>query len=243
MRTYHGIADFKIEVTGSTPATYPTDGLLARWTFDSTLGDSAGGNKTLILKKGAVAYDTGKVGNCLKCDGDDGVYTADASIMTIFQARNTWSVSFWGVEDASRTGSGQHYFWACSKNADQSPYTRSQVSSEADGLRINCARFQSSPAIGQYTTSVSPSPMTWFHHVSVFDGTYLWDYFNGTVNSSTAGDTDNMGTSNNEFGIGYRPQSTNNLFCLIGKIDSLYVYNRVLTASEVSQLYNGGAGI
>lgn len=240
----HGIFDYKIEMGGAPTPSYPTDGLIARWTFDSTLGNSYGRPITLGIKTGTVDFSTGKIGNCAVFDGTDGVYTNDTSILSIFQARNTWTVAFWGVMDASRTGSGQHYFWSCSKNADQYPFTRSQVSSIAGGLDINTARFQSSPAINQNTTPVSkPGPVNWFHFASTFDGTRVKDYLNGSLVGTSGDDTDNMGTSNNEFGIGYRPQSSNNLFKLIGKIDTMYVYNKALSQSEIEQLYNGGSGI
>ena len=236
-----GVVDFKREIASA--GSYPTDGLIARWTFDSTLGNSYGRPITLAIKTGTVDFSTGKIGNCAVFDGTNGVYTNDTSILTIFQARNQWSVSFWGVMDASRTGSGQHYFWSCSKNADQYPYTRSQVASIADGLDINTVRFQSSPKINQTTPVSKPGPVNWFHFASTFDGTRVKDYLNGSLVGTSGDDTDNMGTSNNEFGIGYRPQSSNNIFKLIGKIDTMYVYNKALSSSEVAQLWNGGKGI
>lgn len=51
-----------------------------------------------------------------------------------------------------------------------------------------------------------------------------------------------MGTTTIRMGFGYRVESTGNSK-FKGYIDMAYFYNKALSASEVSQLYNGGSGI
>ena len=89
----HGIFDYKIEM-GSTPTpSYPTDGLISRWTFDETLEDDYGSVDLTYIALGAASptYADGKIGKCIYFAQNGGVYT-DA-LHDYLKSYGTFSVS------------------------------------------------------------------------------------------------------------------------------------------------------
>ncbi len=81
----------------------------------------------------------------------------------------------------------------------------------------------------------------WVHVVGVYDGTSVKIYINGTLNTSSQslGNYGPWGT--NTLNIGFRPY-TDIVGGWNGLIDDTRIYNRALSATEVKQLYNQGAG-
>lgn len=76
----------------------------------------------------------------------------------------------------------------------------------------------------------------WNHFAMTYDGTSLVLYHNGVVASSTAASGAITNTTA-AFNIGFLPFS-NTDFLLDGQMDDVCLYNKALTANEVSALYN-----
>lgn len=74
----------------------------------------------------------------------------------------------------------------------------------------------------------------WYHLVAIYDGSNLLGYLNGNLVASTARSTDTTAPGNNLL-IGKGYGSGRGYFD--GKIDDVCIYNRGISAREVSQLY------
>ena len=90
------------------------------------------------------------------------------------------------------------------------------------------------------TTSFSVSTGTWYFLLAEYDGT--GDVLEITVNNSSSFNTSFSGfaTTSSAFNVG-RESSPGRYFN--GLVDSLSVWNRILTTEEKAALYNGGSGL
>lgn len=95
---------------------------------------------------------------------------------------------------------------------------------------------------GETQVSISVLTNTWYHAVVTYNGTAFSLYLNNnlidTVQVDWSGQTwqdggFSLGSTGDNFGGGYQ---------FSGTIDEVGIWNRSLTAQEVTDLYNGGAG-
>jgi hypothetical protein len=111
------------------------------------------------------------------------------------------------------------------------------------GLCVNGATIQmllANNASGWVIVAQSATPVTantWNHAVFTYNGTTATIYLNGASVGNASGSITTSGTG--EFGIGVSPGYSQNW---AGSISSVGFWKRALTASEVSQLFNHGAG-
>lgn len=102
-----------------------------------------------------------------------------------------------------------------------------------------------------YVTSrndIIPSQGNWGHYVVTYsggtlDGNNISLYLNGSELSIEYVDTNsnNLSTGSENFEIGYASKNTSNIDLNAMNVDSLRTYDKVLTATEVSNLYNDGS--
>ncbi len=91
-----------------------------------------------------------------------------------------------------------------------------------------------------WSVGVFPPLNTWYHLVLTRDNSSIKCYINGQLvyTQSTIGTLPFYGTGTPLANIGRRSDIAINQF-FNGKIDDIHIYNRALTSSEVTQLYNG----
>jgi hypothetical protein len=88
---------------------------------------------------------------------------------------------------------------------------------------------------GDYTASIS----TWYHIVATYDGSNYRIYVDGQLRGTdTKGDS--LGTITGAFYIG---QYDSGDYKVDGRLDEMGVWNKVLTGSEIEDLYNSGDGL
>jgi hypothetical protein len=80
----------------------------------------------------------------------------------------------------------------------------------------------------------------WSHIVGTYDGAIVNIYFNGVLNGKSTISVSAL-SSTNPLSIGAKANGGGDFFP--GAINDVGVWNRILTASEVTQLYNDGAGL
>jgi hypothetical protein len=85
---------------------------------------------------------------------------------------------------------------------------------------------------------------TWYHIVFTYDGSKIKEGIKGYLNGNLFTTTNTTAGTYTGVRIGAQPVYigllTNNF---TGKLDSVRMYNTVLTADEVTELYNGGLGL
>ena len=86
-----------------------------------------------------------------------------------------------------------------------------------------------------YTNATAFGNNQWFQFIGTYDGTNVKVYLNGAIQTTRA-ETKTMAASSANFYIGSNNTSTG--YPLNGKIGSVQVYNRALSASEVLQNYD-----
>ena len=84
------------------------------------------------------------------------------------------------------------------------------------------------------------SASTWYHIVALYDGANYKIYINGNLENTKAGVAPNWGgAGTNELSIG---KYSNSAYYFLGKIDALNLWDKELTSTEITELYNSGNG-
>jgi len=193
--------------------------------------------------QGGLTYGLGKVGTAFSFNGTN-AYVELGDVMDV--GTSSWSYTFWfKTFDAvnsgicfskSFAGGNSGRFWG-------GPYNNRFAWNFQAGSNVICTE----------TNNGTILPNTWYHVVCVLDrNDKLKLYINGTlasvnVTSGTNNLTPYLSDSFNTthpFRIGAYTDSNNitPYGFFKGQIDSFSVWNRVLTQSEVTELYNSGNG-
>jgi hypothetical protein len=98
--------------------------------------------------------------------------------------------------------------------------------------------------INDYLTgnNVVPDTSNWYHYVFTFDDSNLTIYRNGSQVATTAYTASSTSTGNatNPLTLGKAPNASGNY--LDGRLDDMGIWDRILSTSEISELYNSGTG-
>ena len=221
--------DVRLAVKDSTALDSPllTD-LLAYWNFNETSGnvlDQVGDLDGVV--SGATQNVTGKVGKGVNFDGtDDVVQVAYNSSMNISPP---FSFSAWIYQNAS----------------DADP-----IFSRDFGSGVVPYIFEISygfPRLRYYDTDYRnfnddeqlPNIQTWYHFVVTANSTETKLYLNGSLITTLSGIA-SLPTNSTSLYFGHHPDASS---YFNGIIDEVGIWTRVLTATEVSNLYNSGSGV
>ena len=208
-------------------------GLVGWWKLDegsgTTAGDSAGGNTGTLTGATLPPWVVGRsgTGNALQFNGSG--YVICGSSIGDFPGNAPFSVSCWvyvtsfipnnwGRLMAKENGSGATWGGWYMNITGSSSIIQFQRIKDGAGNAIN--------------TSISAG--SWMLVTATYDGTTVKLYVNGTLRGS-ATDNTAITASTGYFGIGqsYSGNPLNNAM-----IDDARIYNRALSAGEVSQLYS-----
>jgi hypothetical protein len=228
---YVGAIPPGIQVAQSSGAASPllTD-LAAYWKLDETSGirfDSAGTNN--LTDNGGVGSVAGKIGNAATSFGT-ATYLSNSS--TVGQVSGPLTVALW-VNTGSDVTGNQVIISRATTSVSVVDYILDIFSSS-----IRYILYTSS---GTYVAGATITTNTTYFVVFWYDGTNA----NISLNNGTVTSTASPGTPKQELGaeltLGIRLDS--------GRpfngnwIDEVGIWNRVLTVTERSQLYNSGSGI
>lgn len=205
---------------GGAPQPFPTDGLLAYWPLDD-LTDSSGNGRTLT-NAGGVTFGTGKIGNGAVFDG------GQTSYLTRYLSglSGNFTVSLWmkPTSHASYTGVLGIDQWQ-------------------NGLLFRYgSQYDNFYLFNSHKPFVSLTEITegqWSYVTITGTGGVYCVYVNAELR--TTGSYSGTFQSNALLNIGEPIAGPSRTF--IGTMDSLGIWNRGLTAREVANLYNNGAGL
>lgn len=196
------------------------DGMTNRWKFDNTITDSVG-NNNLSVYAGNPVYVTGKNGQACSFDGTLDLLGACPTPIT---TDGNYTFALWFktlIDPSTRQG-------LISMNPDESGTNR-------NGCLIIAGKVYAGYYNGSATVGVSESILQdiWYHLVVTNANGNIVAYLNTTPMS---GNASNLIILDNALRIG------RNGSILTGYIDDFRIYNRVLSAMEVEQIYTATGG-
>lgn len=222
------------------------EGLIGHWTFDGaqmnpnvrdTSGNSLHGN---LVNIPATTTRAGKVGQSLYFDGtNDAVRITDPGTDSIldFGAGETITIAGWVNSTNSSTG----YMGLLSKSTNY--YLEIPPGTANAARNINFGYNDGNWRYFQ-TTGNPISPNTWYHIAATYTfgtGSSARLYINGALSNASwvaAGDGTPV-QNNSQLHLGSWDATQENL---VGMLDDMRIYDRGLSADEIRELYNTGAG-
>lgn len=216
---------FSLFLSAQTPSYVPTSGLVAWWGFSGNANDSSGNGNDLTVNSATLTADrNGNANSAYSFDGSSS-YLTRSSLSYIFSQNGTHSVSFWinkpnnnaGVAMMSGTSTSGNFIWLMQLDATKTIYGTNKQGQPWTWLN--------GPV---YSTT------QWEHYVAVYNNQNMELYKNGV----SVGTISNTYTSVSQAALPfYIGSAIGPSGYIAASIDDVGIWNRVLTAAEVSQLY------
>lgn len=215
----------------SYPSTSLWGGLVAYYKLDSNSNDSVGTNNGTDTN---VSYVTGKISNGASGNGTSSFISAWTTI-----DGGTVSISFW-LKMNVEIGSGSNHFFSQRNNNTKTGYF---VSYDFNGgtRRIWFARQKPAVATNIVYSNQTLGTTNWNHFTLTYNWTIVTGYFNGTSIGTIASSGNWTWTVTTWINL-LRDIEWWSLFTN-WIIDEVGIWNRAITASEVTTLYNSGSWI
>ncbi|MBA4239807.1 MAG: hypothetical protein C0448_03720 [Sphingobacteriaceae bacterium] len=225
--------------TLSLSAQIPTNGLVAKWSFDGNLTADSHGSYTLNNGGSGAVLSNGYQGNA-----NTAAYFNGNAIMGINNAAfrpTTFSMATWFKMSGTEP---YHTLANVRLNPTSAPYNSYNLCIGNSTLNYLAFFFTTSSSndIALYDTSFT-SINVWAHatitcdYNSTTNNTTVKMYVDGLLHSQTT-QTGNIIYSNTPFNIGSVGGAASGN-SLDGSLDEFLFYNRVLSPSEVATIYNG----
>lgn len=196
-------------------------------------GTDSKGSITLS-SNGTPSFSTGEFGNAVSSTSNGQLQNTTSCPLTYVDFGSAWSISYW-FNRASTSGNVMCFLIASSAILSR----RRDTYIDFNGAGANVVVHTEYPAT-TITGATTISLNTWYHCAATFDGTTMTLYING-ISDGTALPPYNQNitnTSSSTAVAGYY-DGTSTVNNWDGLIDDFAVFNRALTSTEVSQLYNG----
>jgi hypothetical protein len=206
---------------------FPSNGLVARWTFENSLTDMIGGY-TLTSDSNTISrYRISKIGNGLYSANNLTQYsywnTTNTTLLNILSGRNPFTTSSFVFAFTNIWVLGAY------------PLISGLICNNGYYLGIDNANsntFYYYPRSGGSIVILTGNTSGWYHLVLRYDGSVTTCFINNIIVYSA---TETASISISDLGLEGQGQTT--------ITDNTYLYNRALSDSEVAQLWNGGWGI
>jgi hypothetical protein len=220
------------------------NGLLAYWKFDNnssggvSLLDSSGNSRTLSAPNGTggVSLGIGIINGSANFDGDGETYFSRSGTF-LNGSRDEYSISAW-----VKTTVEDNFFivdQATGNNWGGSTITLDMLS---DGTAYGTIYYNDTPDYDRIFSSTSVNDGNWHHVAFTWKRTgSLKIYIDGALDGSTSSSGNYPNVPTNNISINSNGDGT----YAVGKncsIDEVGVWNKELSASEITSLYNAGVG-
>jgi len=207
------------------------DQIFSYWRFDEGSGtnvlDAVNDNFNITLQN-SPTWQGGLINNSIRLEAglsQSGNTTINISIF----GNNNWSIAVWANLTGITTSPSNHHILL-------------KMGTTLDGIQGCTLDYDDGAVVWKIcnlTIQTGTVPALGMkHHVITHNATRLSWYVNGTLINSTGAATLNIGS--NVFFVG---RDDVNVRFWNGTVDELGIWNRTLTASEINDLYNEGAGI
>jgi hypothetical protein len=212
--------------------------ITAYYNFENTLDLVQGNYNLTVFGSNSVGTYKGIIGKALNSTGQSGSYTNISNGTNIIvNSTSGWSANFWiNTTVDSTSGAGYKVMYQIGNSTssvralalNNKPYFSLLGSGGVCNLDLDCGA-----SCGVINNS------NWNMITTVLNSTAMTIYLNGTYRISSSIVGCNFNGSKQAI-IGAETQTTRNYNALF---DEFSLFNRALTASEISTLYNNGAGI
>ena len=202
-------------------------GMVSYWSFNSGNANDALGRNNGTPMNGATATATGQVGQAFGFDGVDDYIKISAPMSSWFQnSKSSFTVEAWVyLSELNR----RNFFFNLQPGAEINIAV-----DYGDSGKSNMLRSYTTQGLWYYSGGVTFEANKWYHIAVVYDGSYRTHYINGIVDGTPLSATGTIaGNVNTDLKLG----QYGDFLWLKGKLDEVAIYNRSLTADEVSQLY------
>lgn len=231
-----------------------TDQLHAYWKTDESSGnasDSAGGGYTLT-NTNTVSYGTGIINN----GADTGSANTNKRLTStgsggttigINDSAQSCTFNWWVNVNTVPASNTAGFMWefAVSTGATNTGYLAVQYYNNAGTPQLYIAR-NCNATLDQAGSNQTLTTGTWYMLTYTYDGSTQYLYVNGSSTPlvTKASSTRGTGTSYIDLFTWYANFDSTPTYgnFLSAKMDEFGIWTRVLSGSEITQLYNGGAG-
>lgn len=199
--------------------------LLGWWRFESNNGtffidESSYANNGSCANPACPIYNTsGKFNSSYTFNGINNII----SVPNSFVITNQLTVGGW----MRRSSIAQQTLFS------QLSPNKFEISMQVSSPYIDCAMYNSTTFSTAETASV-PISSGWHFIMCVYNGAFLTLYIDGQPYGNTPSLTGNLASGNPNFIIGGR----SSVYFFNGSIDEVFFFNRSLSSSEISSLYN-----
>ena len=212
-------------------------GLVGWWKFDESSSGTCAGATVVDANNhghtgtcsGSPTYEKGRIGRgAMNYQG-----TNNVNLGTSLPLTGLFSVSAWVKPTSACLAPTQGCGFVGNAEWNVGGFHLGWYSSDVFDFAWN---YSGSNIVLGVKTSSYFSANTWAHVVGVFDGSHNYVYINGILAMSGVASIAPGSTSNNLF-IGKDPQGGWSSPQFSGSIDDVRIYNRALSAADVSMLY------
>ena len=204
------------------PSYTNTNGLVSFFLFDNTIADVR--NTITLSRTGSVPYVTGKYGNAVSFTNTAGVAPYNYLTST-YAFPSTFTISLWF--QAPDVSPAQAIVYTNSTPA----FVLGSAAIYFAGGNLYCAYG----SVANNGTGYPISANTWYNGIITYNNGTLALYANGTKSGSDVTGTN----SKNGFTLGASTDPGPTYYPFTGYIDEVRIYNRVLSGSEITAIYNG----
>ena len=211
--------------------------LVSYWKFDEITGttayDELGTNN---LTTNAAAIFTNEHTGIINTDADLSSGINHLKVASGLETSSVWAISMW--MNSTITGGVSQYIIDTRGSTGATGYLQFRESSGNLQFVDGSNSGKTLDAIGDVFDS------TWHHVVLVIDGTSLQYYLDGSqVGSNISISLTSFGTAEDVVFGGIRTDGGAGTVAYQGQFDEMAIWDRFLTASEISSLWNSGDGI
>lgn len=217
------------------------NGLVACYIFNANADDESGnGNHGTVNGATLITDRLGKPNSAYRFDG----FSYISLVPEPFKNKN-YSYSLWvNLDELPFEGDNNSFFSIGGPGADQSISVLNKYGNSTN-IGFNAGGYNTgSPAVSNNLTGRLPIIGKWYHVVSVRDNISIKLYVDGVL---IANNSANIGTNGTDAAyanptyaeIGSRVGADGYFQSTKGVVDDIHIYNRPLTADEVTALFDG----
>ncbi len=235
---------FALPLKGQVPAFIPQTGLIGYWPLGDTMSNMASNSHHAVSQNLTTGFD--RFGNLNKASQFNGVSSfATIPNTAMSQVNGSFTVSVWVSPDTIIPAvNGHHIIDDRSMGGWTHRFRLGFAYSPSPIFSVDSAYADRIYSGNQRVAMPSPPTDGWTHYAYVFEvtsgGSFIRGYRNGTLFNSVLSNGTEPGSRPINIGRTFYPGApVNGDGFFRGRIDDIGLWNRALTANEISGIYNG----